>query len=139
MSKQSLTPRQRAALAFPISDPNARDIHPRHHRMNGHFQTILTFDLLTGDKAPAEIRSWMHGEFFGMWHARVACSPPRPLAELSKSEVSYGERYVKRLLETVGQFEITMSRHDNGLEIHGYRCATMSELAQTARALEGRR
>lgn len=110
MSKQSLTPRQRAALAFPSSNPNASNIHPRHHRANGHRENCLEFDLLSSENAPNQLASWMRDGFFGMWHARVARNPPTPFASLNKSEISYAERYVKRLLETAGQFEIIPPR-----------------------------
>lgn len=129
-----MTPRQRAAICWPC-DRGTEGTHPRYHRRNGSWQSILTFDLfappdLDGDGDGDEVTAQ------AVWHARATTFPPKPLADWTDDEQREVKRVLNRLLKNVGKSRVEVRKGGESppTSIHFYKHATISEIAQCERS-----
>ncbi len=133
---KKLTPRQRAAINQPCRKTEDA-VHVRYHRVNGYFQSILTFDLFASVLPYIESdHEWFNhidAGKLGLWHARVATFPVSNPVEWDQSQQRSCGRRIKQLISRVGidEIEIQVSMKDGA--IHGWRWGTSEELAAATR------
>lgn len=127
-----LTPRQRVAICH-ACDKGRDSEHPRYHRVNGYWQSILTFDLFPPANGEEDWRA--------VWHARVTKFPATVIAAWGKADLREARKTMTRLLKNVGMDEPSVKRGTGEpiIAIHMYKGATISEVAQAQRATEGRK
>ena len=130
-TKKKMTPRQRCAIVFPVTDSGALP-HTRHIRRNGNIDSILTFDVAeveSLEEATPEILARSAMGWFGVWHARVSMYPIRELRAWNKPSIDRAQVTLMRLVNGVG-IEHDLEVH-NGADlrsIHVYKWATPDEL-----------
>jgi hypothetical protein len=124
-----MTPRQRCAVTYAVLKPD-RDtpIHPRHHRVTGGWQTILTLDLFPGGELPSDVAIEATDGWVGMWHARAAKYPLAPVTGWSTEDASDAKTAVGRLLCRVGQDEAMVVSDKDGDSLHVLKPATPQEV-----------
>lgn len=140
MTKQStdeifkaLTPRQKCAIANAVhaKDPSTPD--PRHHRVNGNVQSILTFEVnelasLKGhgdDEANRAVDGW-----FGIWHGRVSTHPVSLLDDWDRLTTAKAEGVITGFLSRAGlDGDAEVHPGSDGKSIHVYKWATHGEIA----------
>lgn len=142
------TPRQRAAICWPC-DRSRGSEHPRYHKRNGGWQSILTFDLMPAPPHDADCDTLddVHVGYpcsceieprpRASWHARATTWPVVGLDMWTPKQRKDVKAVLRRLLKNVGVGELDI--HKGGEEpvsmsIHFYREATMSEIAQCERS-----
>lgn len=130
---KALTPRQRCSIsdALHANDQSVPD--PRHHRINGSIQSILTFEVnelarLIGhgdDERDRSVDGW-----FGIWHGRVSTHPVSLVDGWDSLTTAKAEGIITRLLSRAGLDEDTeIHLGSDEKSIHFYKWATHQELA----------
>jgi len=132
------TPRQRCAIARPALT-NAEGNHPRYHRRNGYWQSILTFDLFREEVPECLLEEHGMSGRVGVWHARIAMYPTKLVSEWSAEEVNDARTAARRLVVGVGQGSTEIAEGADQRSLHVFRWATISEVAQAIRSQEGRK
>lgn len=151
-----LTPRQRAAIAWPLEPGHAAD-HPRYHRVIGGWQSILTFDLEESTEYECACQQiadngnhgvideyvyddcpyHQYGEYGrrAFWHARATTYPAKPLADWTADEQRGVKRVLQRLLKRVGDGDVRIDKgsEDPPSSIHFFKRATDAEIGRCLR------
>ena len=135
--KDKMKPRQRCAIANPVVDDS--ELHPRHHKINGYVQSIMTFEIAEASsvgQVDAEFVARCVGGKFYRWHARASMLPVRHVDTWPKPTIANAQGVLKRLLDGVGEDEDVRVRNGSDLNsIHVYKWATHEEIGLAEKEL----
>ena len=129
---KALTPRQKCSIANVVHANDLSTPDPRHHRINGNIQSILTFEVnelsaLKGHGDDEENRS-VDG-WFGIWHGRVSSFPVSDLKSWDSLTTAKAEGVISRLLLRVGiDDDVEVHPGSDGKSVHVHKWATHDEL-----------
>ncbi len=130
--KEDMTPRQRCAIANPVVSDKDSATHPRHHKVSGYVQSILTFEIedasTLGAVSESDMNRCLDG-WFGKWHARVSMHPVRHVKTWPKKTTKKAELTLLTLLFDVGETDGIKFRHGSDLcSVHVEKWATHEEV-----------
>lgn len=129
---KALTPRQKCSIANVVHANDLSTPNPKHHRINGNIQSILTFEVnelsaLKGhgeDESSRAVDGW-----FGIWHGRVSAFPVEDLKSWDRLTTAKAEGVISRLLLRVGIDEdAEVHPGSDGKSVHVHKWATHDEL-----------